>query len=119
MQSNAIIFPMETAIVSRVDVMAPMINQLIQDHENGESKDGVEAFQHDLLVRIDSAGLLEKDQWYELDNVGIHPDNREKAMCVPVDSQDLLSRFAEDGWNYGKWNALACKIPENIVQTGG
>ena len=46
-------------IASRVHVVAPIVNSMIEEHEQGSSI-GVEAFQHELTTKIREAGLMEK-----------------------------------------------------------
>ena len=98
------------SIAARVQVLAPIVNSMIEDHDSGTSAIGVEAFQEDLTGRMKAAGLMEQ-KWLKVDAVGVHPDNREKSMVVPIDMHDLLRRMAQDGWNWSKWEALACEIP--------
>ena len=53
-------------------------------------------------------------QTHFVDDVGVHPDNREQATLVPVDAHDLLHRLVVDqGWSWAKVVALACEIPNN------
>ena len=109
--SSHISFDMGVSVATRVATIAPIINSMIEEHDKEDSALGVEAFQEDMIGRIRAAGLL-VPKWIELEFVGVHPDNREKAMLVPIDVHDLLRRIAEDGWSYKKWDALACEIPE-------
>jgi hypothetical protein len=102
------------SMADRVNVISPIINMMIEDHDSGDSALGVEAFQEDLIGRIRAAGLMEK-KWIMPEWVGVHPDNREKAMLVPIDVHDLLARVAQDGWSFKKWDALACEIPTGPV----
>ena len=48
----------ETSIADRVKVLSPIINMMIEQHDSGSSKIGIEAFQTDLMNRIKSAGLM-------------------------------------------------------------
>ena len=106
------------SIAARVQVLAPIVNSMIEEHDSGTSAIGVEAFQDDLIGRIKAAGLME-ERWLKVDGVGVHPDNKEKSMLVPTDVHDLLKRMAKDGWNWSKWDALACEIPANAAGNGG
>ena len=114
MASLQISFDIGTPISERVEAISPIVNSMIEEHDSGDSLIGVEAFQDDLMGRIRAAGLMEK-KWLKVDEVGVHPDNREKAMLVPIDMHDLLKRMAKDGWNYAKWDALACEIPSTPI----
>lgn len=110
MASSYINFDMGVPIVDRVSVLSPIINAAIEEHDSEDASVGVEAFTEDLLARIRAAGLMEK-KWIPVEKVGVHPDNREKAMLVPIDVHDLLKKMAANGWSYAKWDALACEIP--------
>ncbi len=112
--SGHIPFDTGMSMADRVNVISPIINMMIEDHDSGDSSLGVEAFQEDLIGRIRAAGLMEK-KWIMPEWVGVHPDNREKAMLVPIDVHDLLARVAQDGWSFKKWDALACEIPAGPV----
>lgn len=107
-------FDLGVSIADRVAVLSPVINVMIEGHESGDYAVGVEAFQDDLIGRIRTAGLLET-KWLQVDHVGVHPDNREKSMLVPVDVHDLLKRMAADGWSYQKWDAMGCEIPASSM----
>ena len=103
-------FEIGVSIANRVAAIKPIINALVEEHEADESRVGVEAFQEDLMARIKAAGLMET-KWANVDEVGVHPDNREQSMLVPIDVHDLLKRMSRDGWSYKKWEALSCEIP--------
>ena len=47
-------------MADRVNVISPIINMMIEDHDSGECSLGVEAFQEDIIGRIRAAGLMEK-----------------------------------------------------------
>ena len=101
-------------VEERVSVLAPVINQLLEQHDSGESEIGAESFSEDIICRIDAAGLLEKGRWVKVQHVAAHVDNREGAMLVPVDVHELLYYIVTNaGWSEVKWNALACEIPNN------
>ena len=109
-----ITFGMGMSMADRVNVVSPIINMMIEDHDSGNSLLGVEAFQENIIGNIRAAGLME-NKWISPEWVGVHPDNREKAMLVPIDVHDLLARVAQDGWSFKKWDALACEIPAGPV----
>ena len=67
---------------------------------------GAESFSEEIIERIDAAGLLDKNQWVDVEFVAVHPDNREKAMVVPVDAHQLLKAISDNGWSWEKWNGL-------------
>ena len=102
--------PAAMPIEGRVEVVAPILNKRIEDFEAGRLKDGVQTFQEQLLVLIESAALSDR-RWIMVDKVGVHPDNREKAGLVPVDVHDLLRRITANGWSSKEVDALACEIP--------
>ena len=99
------------SLLTKVEMLAPILNKLIEDFESGSLKDGTEAFNNQAYALIDDCGLMEKGKIFQVGRVGVHPDNREKAMLVGIDVQSLLTRFSCDGWNWAKWQAFACKIP--------
>ena len=52
-----------------------------------------------------------KGGWVQVDKVGVHPDNRERTMLVPVDAHDLLLRMCHDGFSRKKCITMAGGIP--------
>ena len=109
--SSHLSFDMGVPIATRVATISPIINAMIEEHDNEANSFGVEAFQEDVVARIKAAGLM-ATTWVPVDHVGVHPDNREQSMLVPIEVHDLLRRMAQDGWSYKKWDALGCEIPE-------
>ena len=105
-------FAKDASINERVSCVAPAINSTIESFELEDT--GVEAFQEKLLKMTRDAGLLE-EQRHDVENVGVHPDNREGSMLVPVDAQDLLRHWVVGGWSWAKWNALATPIPSGNI----
>ena len=99
--------PQEMPKAERINIVAPVINQLIWAFESRTLKEGVETFQEKLTKRISAANLSEFEDIHA-ESICIHPDNREKAMVVPVDSHELLLRITEDGWAWTQ-----CKIMES------
>jgi hypothetical protein len=124
MSSNAMDANISTAMFSAlgadvpideaVQIVAPMLNKRIEDFEACRSKDGVQTFQEHLLATIVAANLSVV-RWVKVDNVGVHPDNREKAGLVPVDVHDLLLRISASGWSWKAVDALACEIPPTSI----
>jgi len=96
---------------TKIMEVAPILKELAQMHELGTSKEGVEALNNKLMQIIDGAGLLQKEKRL-VDNVGVHPGNREKTMLVPIDVQDLLLVLATNGFNPKLWNALAATVSQ-------
>ena len=88
-------FDMQMPIADRVCAIAPIINSMMESFDSADATVGVEAFQDDLQNRIRAAVPMEK-KWLNIDTVGVHPDNREGAMVVPIDMHDLLKRRAKD-----------------------
>ena len=82
-------------------------------------QDGVQVFQEVLLSKIRAAVLLEDDQWYQVENVGCHPDNREKTGLVSIDAHDLVLRMHVDGFRYSLVDCVACQIPPNAEGENG
>lgn len=108
-------FPADTSIAERVAALSPILTTMIEQFEAGEWKDGVEAFQDDMVGRLFAAGLLKKDVWLDIMEVGVHPDNREGNMLVPVDVHDLLLRLSQDGWSWNKWTAMVTDVPAGLI----
>ena len=96
----------------RVAAVAPIINQLIEEHEASTLTDGIETFQEKLMERVRAAGLAEFE-WILCVHIAVHPDNREGAMLVPIDAHALLLRMTHDGWAWTKANVVAARIPKN------
>ena len=109
--SNHETFPMDTGIDTRVGVTGPVVNTMIADFYNGVLKDGVQVFQEVLLSKMNAAGLSDNDEWYQVDVVGVHPDNREKTGLVSVDAHDLVLRMHRDGFRMSLVDCVACQIP--------
>ena len=92
-------------IEDRVCVVAPRINDLIAQLENGELKQGVQVVQQYLLQVLLHSGLSD-DRWIDVEKVGVHPDNREKAGLVPIDVHDLLLCIVKMGWSWVECAAM-------------
>ena len=107
-------FDDSVAMSTRVDALAPIINKLILEHEAGKMLDGVETFQEKLLDRIRMCKCSEVRD-IKCEHIGVHPDNREKAMLVPIDVHTLLLRVSTDGWAWSKQVVTACAIPAGLV----
>ena len=109
------VLPKSTPQSARVEACAAILTQALSDWEQQKLKMGVEEF--DLQIRrvLKESNLVESRVIYQVEKVGIHPDNREGDMAIPVDVQELLDRMVEDGFNPHKWNAWACTIPAGKV----
>ena len=92
----------------RARVIAIVLNKHIDQFDGGDNKEGIQAFQHAIRLRIRIAKLSDK-QWYLVRYVGVHPHNREGVGLVPIDVHDLLSQIVKDGWNYELVDALALR----------
>ena len=99
----------DVPLLERIVAVAPNLNKAIQDWEAKKLKLGVGAFDVELRRFFIDAKLLEI-RIYQEEKAGIHPDNREEEMAIPVDVQDLLMRMTEDGRNELKRNAFSCTI---------
>ena len=100
--------------MQKIRAVAPELTVLVQAHEEGTFKGGVEALNSLIQKTIDKAGLWTKEIRHP-SVVGVHPDNREKSMLVPIDVHDLLLKFKENGYNADLWDALAVSIPEGPI----
>ena len=100
--------------VDRVRDLSLLINKAIREFESLQSKDGVEAFQENLMDKIREQGLCDME-WHKPEAIAVHPDNREKSMLVPIDAHTLLLRISFDGWAWSKANVVASRIPEGHV----
>ena len=83
------------SINDRVQVVASVVNTLIEEFDNGVIKEGVEAVQEKLIQALVDCKLAERDRWIDVMKAGVHPDNRDRAGLVPVDAHDLLDFIAE------------------------
>jgi len=95
----------------RIQQIAPLINGLIDEYETRGGQ-GADAFSRDLVTRLRKAGLC-KQVWFDVEAIGVHPENREGAMLISVDVHDLLHRIVERGWDYDKCNIMACGLPSD------
>lgn len=98
------------SLQARIEKCMPVLKTLVQQHNDGSYPYGVEAFNTEI------EGVLEENSMFSeecvlVDHVGCFPDNRERTMIVPMDAQDLLLKFYENGYNPKKWEALALKFP--------
>lgn len=102
--------PARMSLKERIEAVKPALQQMVREHETGSCKEGVEALNSKMTAMIKSSGLLE-EKVCKVDQVGVFPGNREGAMLVPVDVQDLLLRFAQNGFNSNLWQGMAMTIP--------
>jgi hypothetical protein len=86
------------------------VNEKINAFDAGDGT-SVEAFQDDLLAKLEEGGLLERDVYLQVDNIAPHPDNREKTMLTPYDCHGVLDLMLHNAFSYSKWDALACTVP--------
>ena len=98
----------------RVEIVAPLLANAVEEFEAGTCKDGVETFQERLIQVLENSKLGEY-RWVQVDNVGVHPDNRDGAGLVPVDVHDLLLHITKNGWSYNAVDALASEIPPGKI----
>ena len=102
------------SVSERVQMLAPWINDQLLKFANGELAIGMRTFQAQVLKAVVVAHLSE-DIYYDIAKVGVHPDNREGCMVVPIDVHDLLVRIVSDGWDETLVDALACKMPPSMA----
>ena len=98
------------SLLARMDKCVPLLQALVQHHNAGTYAGGAEAFNAEIEGVMEQHAMF-SEEYLQVDQVGVHPHNREKTMLVPMDSQDLLLKFYENGYNPRKWEALALKIP--------
>ena len=98
------------SMMDRIKKVGPELRELVKQHEDDTFKGGVEALNHLMTTKIQEAHLMDFEVKH-VSKVGVHPDNREKAMLIPIDVHDLLLKFAENGYNPLLWDALALRIP--------
>ena len=107
------VMPEGCSLADRVECMSPHLNKMMDAYEEGEVKVGVFAFQEHVLTVLEKAKLSEKRR-IQVDNVGVHPQNREGVGLVPIDVHDLLLAIASAGWSWSECReALAGEIPPN------
>lgn len=99
---------------ARIEEVAPLLRTLVQQHEENTFSEGVEALNAKMMGLIEGAELMDEEVKHT-SKACTHPDNREGVMIVPVDSQDLLLKFYENGYNPTLWDALAVRIPKGAV----
>ena len=102
-------FEATVPMATRAKVVGAIINARIEDFEFSDGQ-GVDAFQEELENRMRAANLI-TSEWVQVDKVGVHPDNRERTMLVPVDAHDLLLRMCHDGFSRKKCITMAGEIP--------
>ena len=76
-----------------------------------KTKDGVDAFQGELVKLLRDHDLVYDKAAVVPEELGVHPDNREKAGLVPIDVHDLLLAIYRLGWSMDKVDIMACEIP--------
>ena len=91
------------------------MNHWIEEFEEGNVLDGVEAFQAHLVDELGQAGLGE-EQWHVVSRVIAHPDNREGGLLVPIDVQDLLKQLVHNRWNWKRVDACEAELPEDPAE---
>ena len=96
--------------MEKIKKVAPQLRELVLAHEEGTYAGGTQAWNSLVMKTIQEAGLLSKEIRHP-SVVGVHPDNKEKNMLVPMDVHDLLLCFQEDGYNPCLWYAMAMTIP--------
>jgi len=77
---------------ARIQEVAPLLRALVEQHEDNTYIEGVEALNAKMMGLIEGADLVDEEVKHT-SKVGTHPDNREGAMILPMDSQDLLLIF--------------------------
>jgi hypothetical protein len=100
---------METTI-DKIEKVAPTLKKMVLQHNEGSYPEGVEAFNASMTGILMAANLIEKRQ-VPIERVGVFPGNREGAMLVPVDMQQLALTFYQNGFNPDKWDAMALTVP--------
>lgn len=98
------------SIQERVAMVKDLINEACAFFLAGKNLKGTEAFSRLLLDRINDAMLIE-EKMFDVSEVGVHPDNREKSGLVAMDAQDLLLLIFNNGFNHTLLSLLACSIP--------
>jgi hypothetical protein len=99
------------SIDDKADVLEKVINDTLEQFEDGKITEGTESLSLLLEEVLAHAGILERDVRYQWWQVAAHPCNREGALYVPIDVHDLLKRWMRDGFNPRVWKALACSRP--------
>ena len=102
------------SVSERVQMLAPWINDQLLKFASGELAIGVRTFQAQVLKAVVDAHMSE-EIYYNIAKVGVHPDNREGCMVVPIDVHDLLVRIVSAGWDETLVDALACQMPPSMA----
>ena len=104
------VFPPSATTQERVKAAGAEIRRWCRDFQTGIIIDGVETFQDHLIKQITEAGLGEMRDICP-SRVIVHPDNREGALLIPVDAQDLLLQMVCNGFLTSRVDCLACEMP--------
>ena len=101
----------EASFEARIDCAANAINAIIEQYESGDRSFGSTQDYQKSLRTIAKHANCSFVKVYQVEVVGVHPDNREKTMLVSVDAHGLLRAIRHSGWNSELVDALACEIP--------
>ena len=83
------------------------LTELRDHHESGTYGEGPEALNARLTRILHDAQLTEMRQ-VQVDRIGVHPHNREKAGLIAYDVQGLIYQtFYINGFNPDKWECCA------------
>ena len=101
----------EASFDARIDCAANAINAIIEQYESGDRSFGSTQDYQKSLRTIAKHANCSFVKVYQVEVVGVHPDNREKTMLVSVDAHGLLRAIRHSGWNSELVDVLACEIP--------
>ena len=100
----------DVTALARAAMIAPVLEEMIDEYEGGRCKDGVHDVQQ-WIIELIFAAILASARWFDPERVGVHPANREGAGLVPVDVHDLLFQIVMTGWSWTECKLFACEIP--------
>ena len=97
---------------ARAEVLAPVLEEMIDEYEGGRCKDGVHNVQQ-WIVELIFAAMLSSPRRFDPERVGVHPANREGAGLVPVDVHDLLLEIVSKRVVVARVQAARVRNPTN------
>ena len=102
---------MTASVEERVDKVKDLINGMCNNFLAGGDVGGVEDFADRVLRVLREMGLMEDNCLIQVENVGVHPDNREGSGLIPADVHDLLTIIFSKGYVKTLAKLVACEIP--------
>jgi hypothetical protein len=104
---------MQTSMQKLASQHAAKINDMISSFESQKDNTQIQALGGQLRSYLLENGLAKKEHIHH-SQVGVHPDNRESEMLIPIATHSLMVMIANKGYNLHETElALCCGIPPN------